>query len=99
VIRPVLACSVLFNLRLCASLRKQRIQAEHKAAQQRLQQAAVSAKNARKQQQAQQDADGPAPTPEELHRRNMRAGRFGSGAVDQSAPVRRHAPVYAVGSC
>ncbi|KAL0049354.1 hypothetical protein WJX82_000296 [Trebouxia sp. C0006] len=74
--------------------RKQRLQAERNAAHQRLQQAA-SAKKARTQQQAQQDADGPPPTPEELHRRNMRAGRFGSGAVDQSAPVRAHAPVYA----
>lgn len=71
--------------------RKQRLQAERNAAHQR----AASAKKARTQQQAQQDANGPAPTPEELHRRNMRAGRFGSGAVDQSAPVRVHAPVYA----
>lgn len=87
----------MFNLRLCVVFRKQRLQAERNAAHQRLQQAA-SAKKARTQQQAQQDADGPPPTPEELHRRNMRAGRFGSGAVDQSAPVRAHAPVYAVGS-
>ncbi|KAL0032249.1 hypothetical protein WJX79_000691 [Trebouxia sp. C0005] len=74
--------------------RKQRLQAERNAAHQRLQQAAA-AKKARTQQQAQQDADGPPPTPEELHRRNMRAGRFGSGAVDQSASVRVQAPVYA----
>jgi len=83
-------------LRLCVAFRKQRLQAERNAAHQRLQQAA-SAKKARTQQQAQQDGDGPPPTAEELHRRNMRAGRFGSGAVDQSAPVRVHAPVYAVG--
>ncbi|KAL0034354.1 hypothetical protein WJX77_010828 [Trebouxia sp. C0004] len=76
--------------------RKQRLQAERNAAHQRVQQqAAASAKKARKQQQTQQDTDGPPPTPEELHRRNMRAGRFGSGAVDQSAPVHIHAPVYA----
>ena len=36
------------------------------------------------------------PTAEELRRRQMRAGRFGKGAVDHSVPVRAHPPVYAV---
>ena len=36
------------------------------------------------------------PTAEELRRRQMRAGRFGKGALDHSAPVRPNAPVYAV---
>lgn len=40
--------------------------------------------------------EGHVPTAEELRRRQMRAGRFGKGAVDQSVPVRAHAPVYAV---
>lgn len=37
------------------------------------------------------------PTAEELRRRQMRAGRFGKGAVDHSVPTRAHVPVYAVG--
>lgn len=72
--------------------RKQRLQQERKAAQQ----ATVFAKKAKKQQKAQQSDDGPPLTPEEVHRRNMRAGRFGSGAVDHSGPAHAHAPVYAV---
>ena len=36
------------------------------------------------------------PTAEELRRRQMRAGRFGKGAVDHSMPGRAHAPVFAV---
>ncbi len=52
------------------------------------------AKKAKKQNMASQNDEGP--TPEELRRRQMRAGRFGSGAVDHSLPGRAHAPVYAV---
>ena len=40
--------------------------------------------------------EGHVPTAEELRRRQMRAGRFGKGAVEHSVPVRAHAPVYAV---
>lgn len=40
--------------------------------------------------------EGHVPTAEELRLRQMRAGRFGKGAVDHSVPARAHAPVYAV---
>lgn len=40
--------------------------------------------------------EGHVPTAEELRRRQMRAGRFGKGAVEHAVPVRAHAPVYAV---
>ena len=56
------------------------------------QEAAASNKKAKKQALLQENDD---PTPEELHRRRMRAGRFGSGAVDHSN-ARPQAPVYAV---
>lgn len=36
------------------------------------------------------------PTAEELRRRQMRAGRFGKGAVDHAVPMRAQTPVYAV---
>ena len=40
--------------------------------------------------------EGHVPTAEELRRRQMRAGRFGKGAVDHFVPMRAHVPVYAV---
>ena len=72
--------------------RKKRLAAERRANQQVNQQAAASNKKAKKQALLQENDD---PTPEELHRRRMRAGRFGSGAVDHSN-ARPQAPVYAV---
>lgn len=69
--------------------RKQRLQQERKAAQV----AATAAKKGKVQQSICQDDDGP--TPEELRRRHMRAGRFGGGAVDHSVPPRINVPVYA----
>ena len=56
--------------------------------------AATAAKKGKVQQSICQDDDGP--TPEELRRRHMRAGRFGGGAVDHSVPPRINVPVYAV---
>lgn len=65
---------------------------ERKAAQE----SAAKQKKGKKAQNGIMVDEGHVPTAEELRLRQMRAGRFGKGAVDHSAPVRAHAPVYAV---
>ena len=66
--------------------RKRRLAAEAQANKQ----AALAGKKAKEQGLLQRDDK---PTPEELARRRARAGRFGSGAVDNSTV---QAPSYAV---
>ena len=90
-----IVCTTGWNsggLRDWLEYRKLRMHQERKAVQAA---AAASAKKAKKQAAISPNEEGP--TPEELRRPQMRAGRFGSGAVDHSATARNYAPVYAVG--
>lgn len=74
----------------CAFIcRKLRMAQERKAAQE-------SAAKQKKGKKGIMVDEGHVPTAEELRLRQMRAGRFGKGAVDHSVAVRAHAPVYAV---
>lgn len=71
--------------------RKQRMAQERRAAQE----PAAKAKKVKAQDTIMVD-ENHVPTAEELRRRQMRAGRFGKGAVENSVAARANVPVYAV---